>query len=169
MHSVGRHAAPASFYCTPSHLLRSPLSVSAPMKLPRWRESVYTWKFRPANATLSCSTLWGATMTRSILSHSPPVLQCHYVGGSQEIRKVRFLNFRIDEVKDEHCNCKRHTYASEDSTSRMRQHPQWEDGAGLSLGVKQKYLKIEQTVQRKKTNLAIKVHSVECLHAENSV
>ena len=35
-------------------------SVNSPMKLPR---PVFTWKFRSANSTLACLTLWGATTT----------------------------------------------------------------------------------------------------------
>ena len=35
-------------------------------------------------------------------------------------------------------------------TSRMSQHPQWGDGAGLPLGEQQTYLKIEQKSQGEK-------------------
>ena len=82
----------------------------------------------------------------------------------QEIRKVQLLrNFKLYEVKDEHCNCTiqaTHIYACIRGSriptmSRMSQDPQWEVGASLTLfyvpfGGQQTYLKIEQNVSQRK-------------------
>ena len=51
----------------------------------------------------------------------------------QEITKVLFRNYKLHKAMDEHNNCTRHTSMYPRTMSRMSQHPQWEDGAGLSL------------------------------------
>ena len=76
-----------------------------------------------------------------------------------------FRNFQLHEVKDEHGNCKSRTSMHPRIThphGQMSQHPQWEDGAGLSLFTFRrttKYLKIEQQVSHRDTRDKINIKS----------
>ena len=71
-------------------------------------------------------------------------------------------NFKLHEVKDEHCNCQSHTSMlcirglRIPTMIRMSQHSKWEDGAGLSLfyhSADHEHLKIEPMVSLEKKRI----------------